>query len=83
LGPIADTDGSIDIEIRDLDQTVIGNSAHDLIRLGLSLGTAARGSDQPGVTTAKMFEQIMEGYEEALVDTDPDLRSHVRSASRL
>ena len=54
LGPLADTDGQIDIEIRDLDQTVIGNPAHDLIRLGLSLATAARGSDLPGVTTAKI-----------------------------
>ncbi len=75
LGPLADTDGQIDIEIRDLDQTVIGNPAHDLIRLGLSLATAARGSDLPGVTTAKMIEQMIEGYEEALADKDPDLRS--------
>jgi uncharacterized protein (DUF2252 family) len=75
LGPLADTDGQIDIEIRDLDQTVIGNPAHDLIRLGLSLATAARGSDLPGVTTAKMIEQLVEGYEEALADKDPDLRS--------
>jgi uncharacterized protein (DUF2252 family) len=75
LGPLADTDGEIDIEIRDLDQTVIGNPAHDLIRLGLSLATAARGSDLPGVTTAKMIEQMIEGYEEALADKDPDLRS--------
>jgi uncharacterized protein (DUF2252 family) len=75
LGPLADSDGQIDIEIRDLDQTVIGNPAHDLIRLGLSLATAARGSDLPGVTTAKMIEQMMEGYEEALSDKDPDLRS--------
>jgi uncharacterized protein (DUF2252 family) len=75
LGPLADVDGQIDIEIRDLDQTVIGNPAHDLIRLGLSLATAARGSDLPGVTTAKMIEQMIEGYEEALADKDPDLRS--------
>jgi uncharacterized protein (DUF2252 family) len=75
LGPLANTDGEIDIEIRDLDQTVIGNPAHDLIRLGLSLATAARGSDLPGVTTAKMIEQMVEGYEEALADKDPDLRS--------
>jgi uncharacterized protein (DUF2252 family) len=75
LGPLADTDGQIDIEIRDLDQTVIGNPAHDLIRLGLSLATAARGSDLSGVTTAKMIEQMVEGYEEALADKDPDLRS--------
>jgi uncharacterized protein (DUF2252 family) len=36
-----------------------------LIRLGLSLATAARGSDLPGVTTAKMLEQMIAGYEEA------------------
>ena len=51
LGPTADADGKISIQIRDFDQTVIGNPAHDLIRLGLSLATAARGSDLPGITT--------------------------------
>jgi uncharacterized protein (DUF2252 family) len=67
LGPVADADGEIDIQIRDLDQTVIGNPAHDLIRLALSLATAARGSDLPGVTTATMLEEMMAGYERALV----------------
>ena len=43
LGPIADGQGNIDVQIRDLDQTVIGNPAHDLIRLALSLASAARG----------------------------------------
>jgi uncharacterized protein (DUF2252 family) len=66
LGPVADAEGRIDIQIRDLDQTVIGNPAHDLIRLALSLATAARGSDLPGVTTALMLEQMMEGYEQGL-----------------
>ena len=75
LGPIADTEGNIDIQIRDFDQTVIGNPAHDLIRLGLSLATAARGSDLPGVTTARMIEQMVLGYEEALAVDNPDLRS--------
>ena len=75
LGPIADTEGNIDIQIRDLDQTVIGNPAHDLIRLGLSLATAARGSDLPGVTTTRMIEQMVLGYEEALAVDNPDLRS--------
>jgi uncharacterized protein (DUF2252 family) len=51
LGPVADARGHVQIAIRDLDQTVIGNPAHDLIRLGLSLATAIRGSDLPGVTT--------------------------------
>ena len=53
LGPVADTRGRVAIQIRDLDQTVIGNPAHDLIRLGLSLAMSARGSDLPGVTTAQ------------------------------
>jgi uncharacterized protein (DUF2252 family) len=66
LGPVANANGRIDIQIRDFDQTVIGNPAHDLIRPGLSLATAARGSDLPGVTTAKMIEEMMEGYGQAL-----------------
>jgi uncharacterized protein (DUF2252 family) len=44
LGPVASKDGGLAIQIRDLDQTVIGNPAHDLIRLALSLAMAARGS---------------------------------------
>lgn len=66
LGPIAAADGQIDIQIRDLDQSVIGNPAHDLIRLGLSLASAARGSDLPGVTTARMIEEMVDGYARAM-----------------
>jgi uncharacterized protein (DUF2252 family) len=44
-----------------------GNPAHDLVRLALSLATAARGSDLPGVTVVKMMEQMIDGYEQALV----------------
>src|SRR4249920_2831542 len=68
LGPVADAEGRVEIQIRDLDQTVIGNPSHDLIRLGLSLATASRGSDLPGVTTAKMLEQMIEGYEQGLFE---------------
>src|SRR5271156_4868761 len=66
LGPVAGVDGRIAIQIRDLDQTVIGNPAHDIIRLALSLATASRGSDLPGVTTAHILEQVIEGYQAAL-----------------
>jgi len=65
LGPVAKAAGTIRINIRDLDQTVVGNPAHDLLRLALSLASAARGSDLPGVTTARMLEAIMDGYEAA------------------
>src|SRR5471032_1967573 len=66
LGPVAATDGRVAIQIRDLDQTVIGNPAHDIIRLALSLSTASRGLDLPGVTTAHILEQVIEGYQAAL-----------------
>ena len=88
LGPIADAKGRTAIQIRDLDQTVIGNPAHDLIRLGLSLASAARGCDLPGVTTARMLEEIMEGYEQAfeeLTDHPEETIEHpdaVRSAMK-
>lgn len=85
LGPLANGDGHVEIQIRDLDQTVIGNPAHDLIRLGLSLATAARGSDLPGVATARMIEEMVEGYAKAMDDPtsgdagpEPDVVRSVR-----
>jgi uncharacterized protein (DUF2252 family) len=66
LGPVASSKGQVEVEIRDLDQTVVGNPAHDLIRLALSLAMSARGSDLPGVTTAHMLEHMVEGYQAAL-----------------
>src|ERR1700760_2097796 len=66
LGPLADAKGRVEIQIRDLDQTVIGNPAHDLIRLSLLLASAARGSDLPGVVTARMIEAVSAGYAAAL-----------------
>lgn len=66
LGPVANAKGRVAVQIRDLDQTVIGNPAHDLIRLGLSISSAARGSDLPGVTTARALEALVAGYQTAL-----------------
>ena len=66
MGPVANAESKVKIQIRDFDQTVIGNPAHDLIRLGLSLASAARGFDLPGVTTARILEQMIDGYAEAV-----------------
>jgi uncharacterized protein (DUF2252 family) len=71
LGPLADRTGDIRVQIRDLDQSTIGNPAHDLIRLALSLSSSARGSDLPGVTTARILEGLIDGYESAF-DRDFD-----------
>ena len=65
LGPVAGAGGRVRIQIRDLDHTVMGNPAHDLIRLALSLASTARGSGLPGVTTVRMLEAIMDGYDSA------------------
>ena len=65
LGPIGHTEGKAVVEMRDLDQTVIGNPAHDVVRLALSLAMAARSSDLPGVTTARLTEDLVAGYERA------------------
>jgi uncharacterized protein (DUF2252 family) len=76
LGPVADANGRVEIQIRDLDQTVIGNPAHDLIRLGLSLATAARGSDLPGVTIVQMMEALADGYERAFDESAGEADIH-------
>jgi uncharacterized protein (DUF2252 family) len=74
LGPLADVKGRVLIQIRDLDQTVIGNPAHDVIRLGLSLASAARSSDLPGVTSARILEELITGYQHALDGDFRDLK---------
>ena len=79
LGPVASAEGDLAIQIRDLDQTVIGNPAHDLIRLGLSLAMSARGSALPGVTTARMLERMIQGYEAAF---EPGASDEMRDAPR-
>jgi uncharacterized protein (DUF2252 family) len=86
LGPLADKNGRVLVQIRDLDQTVIGNPAHDLVRLGLSLASAARGSDLPGVTTARILEELVAGYREALTskfETEKDKSYRPKSIQSL
>lgn len=66
LGALADKKGRIFIQIRDLDQTVVGSPAHDVARLALSLAMAVRASDLPGIVTARVMEAVARGYEGAL-----------------
>jgi uncharacterized protein (DUF2252 family) len=81
LGPIASADGKVEVQIRDLDQTVIGNPAHDLVRLALSLAMAARGSDLPGVTTSLMLEKLMEGYQQGLTNASEQGKEDSKGAT--
>jgi uncharacterized protein (DUF2252 family) len=82
MGPIARSDGEVAVEIRDLDQTVVGNPVHDLVRLSLSLAMAARSSDLPGVVTALLIEELMTGYLEALGGRPPASTSEESAAVR-
>ncbi|MFZ6876547.1 DUF2252 family protein, partial [Undibacterium sp. Di27W] len=70
LGPVSDIEGKVSFQIRDFDQTVIGNPAHDLIRLALSLAFAARGSNLPGIMTVHMMQALLEGYAAEFVPGD-------------
>lgn len=72
LGPVADAEGQVAVHIRDLDQSVVGNPVHDLLRLGLSLATAARSSDLPGVITSRIAGALLDGYEQAFDDSRSD-----------
>jgi uncharacterized protein (DUF2252 family) len=77
IGPIANSNGNVAMGIRDIDQTVIGNPAHDLIRLGLSLAMSARDSNLSGVITTRILEELMAGYKLALqpsMHTSDDLK---------
>jgi uncharacterized protein (DUF2252 family) len=77
LGPVADAAGDVAVHVRDLDQSVIGNPVHDLVRLGLSLATAARSSDLPGVITSRMAGALLDGYEQAFDDSCSDETSRI------
>jgi uncharacterized protein (DUF2252 family) len=87
LGPTANAEGKYEVEIRDFDQTVIGNPAYDLLRLGLSLASAATVSDLPGLTIAEILESLMHGYETAFdrgfdEERDLDEPKSVRTLNR-
>jgi uncharacterized protein (DUF2252 family) len=83
LGPIASVNGKIAIQIRDLDQSVIGHPAHDILRLALSLASAARSSNLPGVATPLMMESLIAGYESAFAkELDADAEQEVPKTLR-
>ncbi|MEO9141598.1 MAG: DUF2252 family protein, partial [Polyangiaceae bacterium] len=63
FGPVASKSGDVTIELRDLDQTVLGSPAYDVLRLSLSMAMAVRASNLPGAVTARVVETLARGYE--------------------
>ena len=82
LGPIEGQDGSVDIAIRDLDQTTIGHPAHDVVRLALSLSSAARSSALSGAMTARILETIADAYAREFGRSTPKRSADVPTAVR-
>lgn len=78
LGPVADAAGDVAVHVRDVDQSVIGNPVHDLVRLGLILATAARSSGLPGLITSLMAGALLDGYEQAFDDSRSDETSRTQ-----
>ncbi|HEY1957243.1 MAG TPA: DUF2252 family protein [Polyangiaceae bacterium] len=62
IGPVAAADEEVALQIRDLDQTVIGNPTHDVLRLGFSLATVALASGLDGTVMLDMLGAIAHGY---------------------
>lgn len=70
IGALADSEGRVRMQIRDLDQAVISNPAYDLVRLTLSLVTAGLTAPRSGIAVARMIEAIAMGYIAGLEDPD-------------
>lgn len=81
LGPVSSAAGHVAVQLRDLDNSVVGNPLHDLLRLGLSLTTAARSADLPGVISSSMVEALADGYEQAFDDTRSDITSSTKRSA--
>ncbi|MCJ2138133.1 DUF2252 family protein [Methylobacterium sp. J-026] len=86
IGALADAEGRVRMQIRDLDQSVVGNPAFDLVRLTLSLVTAGLTAPLSGLVVARMIRAIAEGYAAGLSDPDetgvPDADSVIVATTR-
>ncbi len=72
IGALADPEGRVRMQIRDLDQTVISNPAYDLVRLTLSLVTAGLTAPLSGLAVARMIEAVATGYLDGLDDPEEE-----------
>ncbi len=73
LGAVADAHGKAHLDLNDLDETVIGYSAHDILRLSLDMVVAARSYEQLlGVESVAVVNAVLQGYCDALLLRSPD-----------
>lgn len=90
LGAVGNAHGTANLDLNDLDETVVGWAAHDLVRLALDMTVAARSYEElRGVETVAIVAAVLEGYCDALsrcspgkpvalVEAPPQLRKLIR-----
>jgi uncharacterized protein (DUF2252 family) len=67
IGAVGSVHGIASLELNDLDETVLGWAAHDILRLALAMVVAARSRDElRGVESVQIVAAVLEGYCEAL-----------------
>lgn len=89
VGAVPDAKGRVELAMNDFDETVIGNPAHDVTRMALSLAIAMRGAGHAGSATVAMLTSLLEGYcagLESKRDVDPEadrLRATLEHATKI
>ena len=79
LGAVADVHGNASLDLNDLDETVLGWAAHDVLRLALDMTVAARSYEElRGVETIAIVASVLEGYCEALFRRSADRAAALR-----
>lgn len=92
IGAVPTAHGSASLDPNDVDETVIGYPAHDLLRLALDVVVATRSFGLRGVETLRALRAVVDGYvvalsrrsEESAVALDeapPRLRKVLRGAA--
>lgn len=71
VGAVATAHGTASLDLNDLDETVVGYPAHDLLRLALDVAIATRSQGVRGAETLKTIAGAVDGYCIALERRSP------------
>jgi uncharacterized protein (DUF2252 family) len=75
VGTVPDAKGAVVFGMNDFDEAVVGNPAHDVARMALSLTVAMRGAGHDGATIVGALSALVDGYDagiEGKRDVDPE-----------
>ncbi len=73
IGAVGTVTGTASLDLNDLDETVLGWAAHDVLRLALAMVVAARSRDElRGVESVQIVAAVLDGYCETLGRKSPE-----------